>query len=317
MVKIALAGGTGDVASEIIEVLAATKKHELVILSRNDTPKREPAAGVSFVKVDYSDSKKLLNILQGVHTVLSFVADQEDPTSPTQKQLIDAAIQAGVKRFAPSEWASSKLDHLDWYAYKATTREYLAEINKDQKVLEYTLFQPGLFLNYLTYPHASTKHLHLIDTPLNFSSRRFLTLEGGDESRINFVTVEDLAYVVARAIEYEGEWPINGGIRGTQISIGDLIALAKKIRGGTFDITRLKEEDIKAGVWKADWAPVIDHPSLRADQVEAMSKHITGRILLGFKNGGFVVEDTWNRLLPDYKFTAAEEYLTEAWKGKP
>jgi saccharopine dehydrogenase-like NADP-dependent oxidoreductase len=35
MVKIALAGGSGDVASEIIEVLVATKKHDIVILSRN------------------------------------------------------------------------------------------------------------------------------------------------------------------------------------------------------------------------------------------------------------------------------------------
>jgi saccharopine dehydrogenase-like NADP-dependent oxidoreductase len=34
MVKIALAGGSGDVASEIIEALAATKKHDIVILSR-------------------------------------------------------------------------------------------------------------------------------------------------------------------------------------------------------------------------------------------------------------------------------------------
>lgn len=35
MVKIALAGGSGDVASEIIDVLLATKKHEILILSRS------------------------------------------------------------------------------------------------------------------------------------------------------------------------------------------------------------------------------------------------------------------------------------------
>lgn len=35
MVKIALAGGSGDVASEIIDFLLATKKHEIVILSRS------------------------------------------------------------------------------------------------------------------------------------------------------------------------------------------------------------------------------------------------------------------------------------------
>jgi hypothetical protein len=47
-------------------------------------------------------------VLQGVHTVLSFISthlDQEG-TANIQKRLIDASVQAGVKRFAPSEWAS-------------------------------------------------------------------------------------------------------------------------------------------------------------------------------------------------------------------
>ena len=46
-----------------------------------------------------------MQILQGVHTVLSFIATQEDPESTFQRNLIDGAVQAGVKRFAPSEWA--------------------------------------------------------------------------------------------------------------------------------------------------------------------------------------------------------------------
>jgi hypothetical protein len=179
------------------------------------------------------------------------------------------------------------------------------------------LFQPGLFSNYLTYPHASTKHLHLMDTPLNFNDRRFLALQGGDESRVNFVTVQDLAHIVAKAIDYEDEWPINGGIHGTEISIRDLILLGEKIRGGTFDVTKLERSDILAGEWKASWAPVIDHPSFSKEQVESMSKHIAGRFLLGIEAGAYVVDDTWNRLYPDYKFAKLEDYLAEAWEGKP
>ena len=38
--------------------------------------------------------------------MLSFIATQEDPASTVQKNLIDAAVQAGVKRFAPSEWST-------------------------------------------------------------------------------------------------------------------------------------------------------------------------------------------------------------------
>lgn len=47
-----------------------------------------------------------MDIFKGVHTVLSFVAVHLDQDNKTQKSLIDAAVEAGVKRFAPSEWAT-------------------------------------------------------------------------------------------------------------------------------------------------------------------------------------------------------------------
>jgi uncharacterized protein YbjT (DUF2867 family) len=62
--------------------------------------------GVSVVKVDYSDKEALTTLLTGVDVVLSFVIAASDPTGETQKNLIDASIAAGVKRFAPSEWSS-------------------------------------------------------------------------------------------------------------------------------------------------------------------------------------------------------------------
>lgn len=106
MVRIAIAGGSGNVAQEILDVLVATKKHDILLLSRQDAPTGQTTQGVIWVKANYEDPKQLVQILQGVHTVLSFVITQTDPASTVQKNLIDAAIQAGVKRFAPSEWGS-------------------------------------------------------------------------------------------------------------------------------------------------------------------------------------------------------------------
>lgn len=37
--------------------------------------------------------------------MLSFVDAMSDPENISQRTLIDASIRAGVKRFAPSEWA--------------------------------------------------------------------------------------------------------------------------------------------------------------------------------------------------------------------
>ena len=66
---------------------------------------------------------------------------------------------------------------------------------------------------------------------IDFNKRRALTLDGGDDDRITLTTVQDLANVVILAVEYEGEWPVVGGIKGTEISIGELLALGEKVRG--------------------------------------------------------------------------------------
>ena len=87
-------------ALNVFDPTAATNIHI------QDAPAGKATNGVSWVKADYNDPKQLAQILQGVHTVLSFVITMDDPASIAQKNLIDAAIEVGVKRFAPSEWAS-------------------------------------------------------------------------------------------------------------------------------------------------------------------------------------------------------------------
>lgn len=58
--------------------------------------------------VDYGDKASLTEALRGIHTILSFVQVLWDPEQQTQKNIIEAAIAAGVKRFAPSEFGRYK-----------------------------------------------------------------------------------------------------------------------------------------------------------------------------------------------------------------
>lgn len=75
------------------------------------------------------------------------------------------------------------------------------------------------------------KHVAMLETPFDFNNRRALTADGSDGDRVTFTTVQDLANVVARAVEYDGEWPVVGGIKGTELTVGQLIALGEKVRG--------------------------------------------------------------------------------------
>lgn len=69
-----------------------------------EAPTNTIAPGIRWHKVDYDDKNSLVEALRGTHTLLSFVQILSDPDQKSQKNLIDAAIAAGVKRFAPSEY---------------------------------------------------------------------------------------------------------------------------------------------------------------------------------------------------------------------
>jgi hypothetical protein len=78
-----------------------------MLILLQDVPTETTGSPVKWAKVDYEDVDGLTNQLQGIDVVLSFVAafDQEQAFA-SQKNLIDASVKAGVKRFAPSEWIS-------------------------------------------------------------------------------------------------------------------------------------------------------------------------------------------------------------------
>jgi hypothetical protein len=69
-----------------------------------EAPTRDTIPAVTWRTVNYDDKSQLIEAMQGIHTVLSFIQVLTDPEKGAEKNLIDAAIVAGVKRFAPSEW---------------------------------------------------------------------------------------------------------------------------------------------------------------------------------------------------------------------
>ena len=62
-------------------------------------------------------------------------------------------------------------------------------------------------------------------------NRRALVPEGGENDIITLTTVQDCARVVCAAVEFEGVWPVDGGINGGDVSIGELLNLGEKLRG--------------------------------------------------------------------------------------
>jgi hypothetical protein len=60
---------------------------------------------VNWRRVSFEDKAELVRELQGAEVVLNFIVVNEDADNTVGKLVIDASVEAGVKRFAPSEWA--------------------------------------------------------------------------------------------------------------------------------------------------------------------------------------------------------------------
>ena len=102
----------------------------------------------------------------------------------------------------------------------------------DFQVLEYTLFQPGLFLNYLAYPHRTAKYLEPLQTTFDFANTRAILLEGHDPV-MTLTSVQDFAAVVVKAVEVDDaiEWPVVSGMVGWKGRFSDLVKVGERIRG--------------------------------------------------------------------------------------
>lgn len=91
-------------ATELLRVPIASGKHEITILTRKDSAASSSDGAVSYKKVDYTSVESLTEVLRGYEVCLSFLVIMDEAGFEAQKNLIDACVAAGVKKFAPTEW---------------------------------------------------------------------------------------------------------------------------------------------------------------------------------------------------------------------
>ena len=90
-------------------------------------------------------------------------------------------------------------------------------------------------MNYLAFPHKTSKYLSPLGTVFDFQNSRAITVNGHEDTVITLTTVTDFANMIAMAVEYERSWPEVGGIEGNKVTVKQIIEIGEIVRGGRSD----------------------------------------------------------------------------------
>lgn len=228
MVKVAIAGATSSVGRSIVEAIAATKKHDLVVLSRRPAPLFE-FTGIAYdhKTVDYTDSASLQRALAGVHTVILAHWDNDPAVFiASSLAILAAAVAAGAERFVPSEFATRGLpdDVLEAYRAKAVIADAVRKSG-----LEYTIFECGFFLNYLGTGTPGQGYMGPFKPLIDVENCTATFVGDG-----NYHTVQthgdDVGKFVAASLDLD-RWPAVSRMAGDRKTVNEIIALAEAVRG--------------------------------------------------------------------------------------
>ena len=85
-------------------------------------------------------------------------------------------------------------------------------------------------MDYLATPYKTAKHLTPLNTMTDFQNCRAIVVDSYD-AIMTLTTIQDLAAVVARAVDLNSEWPVIGGIRGNRVAVSEILEIGEKVRG--------------------------------------------------------------------------------------
>ncbi len=238
---ILVAGGTGNLGGRIIKALlqrGATVR--AIVRAGTDQAKLGELiqSGVEVVAVDLGNVAQLTEACRGAACVVSALAGLHDVIVDTQKQLLDAAVAAGVPRFIPSDFCSdyTKLTPGNNRNFDLR-REFTALV--DQAPIAATSILNGAFGEILGY------NIPLLD----FKQQQVGYWEDADWP-IDFTTMDDTA-AFAAAAALDDKTPRLLRIASFQITPRQLSAAAEEVQHRPFPLVQLGS--------RADLAAQIQH----------------------------------------------------------
>ncbi|KAI1773793.1 NAD(P)-binding protein [Hypoxylon cercidicola] len=235
--NVAIVGATGLIGRPIVDGLLASKLFNVTALTRDGTRRRGLPTDVTIKQVDYDSLESLEAALKGQDALVSAMSFE---AIHVQKNLVDAAANAGVKRMIPSEYGNDllnpKLAAFPIYQPKIAIRERCEQRAKENPSFSWTTIHNASFLG----PDWT------LDFIVDVKNRKADVKDGGD---VFFcaTTYHDIGQAVIGIFTHLEE-TANRPVRISSVNTtqNELIAMAKEL-GATdgWDITYSDTEHLE------------------------------------------------------------------------
>ncbi|KAK2780734.1 hypothetical protein FQN53_001002 [Emmonsiellopsis sp. PD_33] len=323
MVKVAIAGGTSPTLGHSIikAILATNGRHTPIILSRLKPDSNEPTPSTTLIAnhpvetrhVDYHSQPTLTTALSDIHTVISVLLSP-NPTdwANSQINLFHASISAGVKRFAPSEFALGTAMHhkAPMDAPKIVVWDAIQQAIRDSgSPIETTRFVCGGFMNYLGIGCPGNEQEALAgfrERPYLFNIRdgwvEVPLRDDGGYPRTTMTEIGDVGRFVAAALDLERWGRGEMAMVGEVVGFGEVVRVIEKVTGRTMRVKEVGREELRReieGLQPADWVRRMEcgYNLVYCDDVD----------------GETALEGYLNKMCPQVKPVGIAEYLERYW----
>lgn len=219
-----VAGATGDLGGRIVrELLQHDTRVRVLTRPSSDAAQRRFADDdrIDVVTAAYTDRPALVAALAGVDVVVSAVSGTRAVIVDAQRALLDAAVEAGVPRFIPSDYAAD---------YRSITpgsnrnfelrREFAAAL--DAAPIRATSVLNGAFTDMLTGQAPM----------ILFDRRRVLYWSSADQV-LDFTTKDDVARVTA-LVALDADAPRVVEVAGDRVTARSIADTMSRLTGTPF-----------------------------------------------------------------------------------
>ena len=296
---VVVAGGTGGIGRHVVDGIVAAQKYTVKVFTRQGSSSSSTlnVKGVEIVAVDYSNHALLVKELQGVHTVIVCLISINESSVHAQINLLNACLEAKVKRFAPSEWAGISEENTVIQIYRELKVPVMEKVRASG--IEYTLFTNGVLMEYFASPQRASASLPPEIIGVDFNKSEANITGTGDEP-FCVTLAEDVGRFVAAALELD-RWEERSMMIGSRVTWNELVRLGEKIRGKSFRVQRTTVEEAKK--------KLNPHP-------ENLFTNFLEEFYISVCYGEFDYTGTLNEKCPQIRPTTIEEFLKKWWGGK-